>query len=93
MKLADLLGGGQSRALRQRSLLDRRAPITILGLDPGLGTTGWGAIRREGNRLTHIDNGEINTNADAPLGNRLIALADGLAAALSAIRPDAVAIE
>ena len=93
MKLADLLGGSQSRALRQRSLLDRRAPITILGLDPGLGTTGWGAIRREGNRLTHIDNGEINTNADAPLGNRLIALADGLAAALSAIRPDAVAID
>ena len=25
--------------------------MLILGLDPGLGTTGWGLIRAEGNRL------------------------------------------
>ena len=28
--------------------------MIILGLDPGLGTTGWGLIRAEGNRLSHI---------------------------------------
>ncbi len=77
----------------QRILLDRRAPVVILGLDPGLGTTGWGAIRREGSRLTHIDNGEINTNADAPLGNRLRTLADALDAVMQEIRPDGIAIE
>ncbi len=27
--------------------------MIILGLDPGLGTTGWGLIRAEGNRLSH----------------------------------------
>jgi crossover junction endodeoxyribonuclease RuvC len=37
--------------------------MIILGLDPGLGTTGWGVIRKEGNRLSHIDNGEIETDA------------------------------
>ena len=42
--------------------------MIILGLDPGLGTTGWGVIRKEGNRLSHIDNGEIETDAKLPLG-------------------------
>lgn len=93
MRLAELLGGAKTRVARQQALLDRRAPVTILGLDPGLGTTGWGAIRREGSRLTHIDNGEINTNADAPLGNRLVLIADQLAEVMAAIRPDAVALE
>lgn len=93
MRLAELLGGGKSRVIRQRELMDRRIPVTILGLDPGLGTTGWGVIRREGSRLTHIDNGEINTNADAPLGNRLVVIADELAKVIDAFKPDAVALE
>jgi crossover junction endodeoxyribonuclease RuvC len=93
MRLAELLGGGKARAVRQQELMDRRIPVVILGLDPGLGTTGWGVIRREGSRLTHIDNGEINTNADAPLGNRLVLIADELAKVIEAMRPDAVAIE
>jgi crossover junction endodeoxyribonuclease RuvC len=93
LRLADLLGGGKSRTQRQQELMDRRVPVTILGLDPGLGTTGWGLIRREGSRLTHIDNGEINTNADAPLGNRLLTIADALADIVETLRPDAVALE
>ncbi len=28
--------------------------MIILGLDPGLGTTGWGVISAEGNRLRHV---------------------------------------
>ena len=37
------------------------ARMIILGLDPGLGTTGWGLIRAEGNRLSHIANGQLKT--------------------------------
>jgi crossover junction endodeoxyribonuclease RuvC len=92
LKLSDLLGG-KSRGAQQRALLDRRAPVVILGLDPGLATTGWGAIRREGSRITHIDNGEINTNPDAALGNRLISIADALTTVMASIKPDAVAVE
>ena len=95
MSLISLLGGGRStRALnREAELLSRRTPIVIIGLDPGLATTGWGAILREGNRLTHIDNGEINTNADAPLAQRLLTIADGLRAVMEEFKPVAVGVE
>ena len=35
--------------------------MLVLGLDPGLGTTGWGLIRAEGNRLSHLANGQLKT--------------------------------
>jgi crossover junction endodeoxyribonuclease RuvC len=39
--------------------------MIILGLDPGLGTTGWGLIRAEGNRLSHLANGRLKTDSGA----------------------------
>ena len=39
----------------------------IIGLDPGLGCTGWGVIAAEGNRLSHVANGQIRTDPKAPL--------------------------
>jgi crossover junction endodeoxyribonuclease RuvC len=66
---------------------------TILGLDPGLGTTGWGLIRADGNRLSHIGNGELKTSASAPLAERLALLADQLEALLAEYRPGAAAVE
>ncbi len=67
--------------------------MNILGLDPGLGTTGWGLIAADGNRLTHIANGEIKTKASAPLPERLARLADQLEALLAEHKPDAAAVE
>lgn len=67
--------------------------MLILGLDPGLGTTGWGLIRADGNRLIHIANGEMKTSASAPLPERLAALADQLEALLNQHSPDAAAVE
>jgi crossover junction endodeoxyribonuclease RuvC len=66
---------------------------TILGLDPGLGTTGWGLIRAEGNRLSHIANGELKTSASAPLAERLARLADQLETLLAEHHPNAAAVE
>jgi crossover junction endodeoxyribonuclease RuvC len=65
----------------------------ILGLDPGLGTTGWGVIRTEGNRLSHIANGHIATNAKAGLPERLVALDAALAALIATHQPDQAAVE
>ena len=48
--------------------------MIIIGLDPGLACTGWGVIRAEGNRLTHVANGQIRTDAKAPLPDRLVRL-------------------
>jgi crossover junction endodeoxyribonuclease RuvC len=67
--------------------------MIILGLDPGLGTTGWGVIAKEGNRLTHIDNGEISTDAKMPLANRLVVLDEKLRAVIGHFRPDQAAVE
>ena len=67
--------------------------MIILGLDPGLGCTGWGVIAAEGNRLSHIANGQIRTQAQAALSQRLLALADGLAEIIALHRPATAAVE
>ena len=67
--------------------------MIILGIDPGLGTTGWGVVRSEGNRLSHIANGQIKTNAKAGLPSRLLELDTALAAIITDYQPDSAAIE
>ncbi|WOE75763.1 crossover junction endodeoxyribonuclease RuvC [Alterisphingorhabdus coralli] len=67
--------------------------MIILGLDPGLGTTGWGLIQADGNRLAHIANGQIKTNAKAPLASRLLDLDSALQDLILEHRPDAAAVE
>lgn len=67
--------------------------MRILGLDPGLGTTGWGLIEAEGNWLAHVGNGQIKTDSSAALPRRLCALADQLEALLADHVPAAAAVE
>ncbi len=67
--------------------------MIILGLDPGLGTTGWGIIAAEGNRLSHVANGQIKTDTKAPLPERLVAIESALAALLAEHRPSGAAVE
>lgn len=67
--------------------------MIILGIDPGLGTTGWGVIRQAGSRLSHIANGQIRTDAKAPLAERLVAIDAALSAVIAAHAPDAAAVE
>ena len=65
----------------------------LLGLDPGLGTTGWGIIQADGNRLSHIANGQLKTNAAAPLPERLADLARQLEKLIAEHAPEAAAVE
>ena len=67
--------------------------MLILGLDPGLGTTGWGLIRAEGNRLSHLANGQLKTGPKEPLPQRLSHLASQLEALLADHAPDSAAAE
>jgi crossover junction endodeoxyribonuclease RuvC len=67
--------------------------VIILGLDPGLGCTGWGVIRAEGNRLGHVANGHIRTDAKTALPARLTALHEALLAVLDQHDPAAAAVE
>ena len=58
-----------------------------------MGTTGWGIIRAEGNRLSHVANGQLKTDSSAALPRRLAHLADQLEALIADIRPDTAAVE
>jgi crossover junction endodeoxyribonuclease RuvC len=67
--------------------------MIILGLDPGLGCTGWGVIRAEGNRLSHIANGQVRTDPRAALAERLARLHAALCALVSEHEPGGAAVE
>ena len=67
--------------------------MRILGLDPGLGTTGWAVIQAEGNRLSHVANGQIKTDAAFPLASRLARLAEQLEAMIAEHQPHSAAAE
>ena len=67
--------------------------MILIGLDPGLQTTGWGVIEAQGNRLRHIANGAVKSRATDALADRLLALHDGLMAVIAAHAPDGAAVE
>ena len=67
--------------------------MIILGLDPSLSCTGWGVIRAEGSRITHIANGQIPTDAKSDLPVRLAALQVALANVIATHRPTRAAAE
>lgn len=67
--------------------------MLILGLDPSLSCTGWGIVRTEGSRLSHVANGQVKTDTKAPMAERLAALQQGIAAVIAAYRPDSAAAE
>ncbi|RYD29948.1 MAG: crossover junction endodeoxyribonuclease RuvC, partial [Sphingomonadales bacterium] len=67
--------------------------MILLGLDPGLGTTGWGLIGAEGNRLSHIANGRLKTDTAASLPRRLAHLDAMLTALIADHGPEGAACE
>ena len=67
--------------------------MRLLGLDPGLRSTGWGVIDVDGNRLRHVADGAVRTADDRSLAVRLLQLHEGLRAIIAEYRPDAAAVE
>ncbi|RZV34532.1 MAG: crossover junction endodeoxyribonuclease RuvC [Sphingomonadaceae bacterium] len=67
--------------------------MLILGLDPSLSCTGWGVVRTEGSRLIHVANGQVKTDAKAPIAERLHHLHDAIRAVIASHAPDRAAAE
>lgn len=67
--------------------------MTILGIDPGYATVGYGIVRFERSRFTHIRHGAITTPAGVPLHLRLQEIHSDMLTLLDSFRPDAVAVE
>jgi crossover junction endodeoxyribonuclease RuvC len=81
---------GQLRGVRRG---DGEAGLIILGLDPSLSCTGWGIVRSEDARLSHVANGQIATDAKAPMAERLHHLHDAIFAVIASYSPDRAAVE
>jgi len=67
--------------------------IRIIGIDPGLRRTGWGIIRAEGTRLSHVADGTLTSDDRASLAERLRQLHDQLIEVFAAYGPDEAAVE
>ena len=65
----------------------------ILGVDPGLRTTGYGVIEVAAGRSRLVEAGVVSPNVRATLEQRLRELHDGISAVVSATRPDVMVIE
>jgi len=68
--------------------------MRVLGIDPGLTRCGVGVVDVDGARrgtLVHV--GVVRTPPDAPIGERLAAVAAGIREVLREHQPDAVAVE
>jgi crossover junction endodeoxyribonuclease RuvC len=66
--------------------------MKILGIDPGLRITGFGVIRKEGNKLAYIASGVIKTQ-DEDLSQRLKTILAGVSEVIRTYQPDCAAIE
>lgn len=65
----------------------------VLGIDPGLGRTGWGVIRVQGMALMPLGFGCVTTPANTAVGSRLVELEDDLKTLIEKYHPDVLAIE
>ncbi|MCC7645048.1 MULTISPECIES: crossover junction endodeoxyribonuclease RuvC [unclassified Janthinobacterium] len=67
--------------------------MIILGIDPGLRTTGFGVIEKHGNKLRYIASGTVKTGSEGELPPRLKVILQGVGEIVGTYRPDCAAIE
>lgn len=67
--------------------------VRILGLDPGLQTTGWGVIDVQGNHLTYVAHGTVKSTSSFELPQRLQQIFSGLTEIINAQSPHEAAVE
>lgn len=76
-----------------RSNASEKLPVRILGIDPGLRSTGFGVIDMHGSRLSYVASGCITSDSAQTLPLRIKALLDGISEVIAAYRPDQAAVE
>ncbi|MBC7710868.1 MAG: crossover junction endodeoxyribonuclease RuvC [Rhizobacter sp.] len=74
--------------------LRARGPIRfILGIDPGLRSTGFGLIEQSGNTLAYVASGCIKTDDKGTLPERLLTIAQDIQSIINQHQPDDVVVE
>lgn len=67
--------------------------MIILGIDPGTATTGFGLIKKEGQKFSMLDYGCILTPAKTALHDRLETIFEELSELIEKYQPDHLAVE
>ena len=67
--------------------------MTVLGIDPGVATVGWGFVHYEGNRFSAPQYGAIITPPKIPLERRLEMIYDEVGKLIAELKPDCASIE
>jgi crossover junction endodeoxyribonuclease RuvC len=67
--------------------------IRILGIDPGLGVTGYGIVEKNGAALAYVASGRIRSDGESALSDRLGAILAGLGEVIAIHHPAEVAVE
>ena len=67
--------------------------MIILGIDPGLRTTGFGVIENHGSKLRYIASGTVKTASEGALPPRLKIILQVVTEIIATYRPDCAAIE
>ncbi len=67
--------------------------MRILGIDPGLGTTGYGIIEKKGNELQVIAYGGIQKKSDADFTSNLLAIYQRIHHIINEFHPQECAVE
>lgn len=67
--------------------------MRILGIDPGLNTTGYGVVEFDRNRIKLVEAGVIRTSLSAGIKNRLNKIHRGLLGLIREQKPQAMVLE
>jgi crossover junction endodeoxyribonuclease RuvC len=67
--------------------------MVILGIDPGLASTGYGVVARREGRMVALDGGVVRTGPELPEARRLVAIHEAVLALLDEHDPHAIALE
>lgn len=67
--------------------------LKLLGIDPGLRSTGWGVVEMTGAKLTHLGNGTVKSDGSLSLAERLVMLEAGLVKVMEQFLPHEAAVE
>src|SRR5437763_9785951 len=67
--------------------------IVVMGIDPGVASTGFGVVRVAGSRMSAIDGGVVESSADEPAATRLARIHAAIEELIRWHEPVAVALE
>jgi crossover junction endodeoxyribonuclease RuvC len=66
---------------------------TVIGIDPGLASTGWGVVRFDGSRFIHVGHGVVTTGSDTPLPERLHKIHTEISRLIASYHPSEAGVE